>query len=86
MEAVNSAFISKLTWNLFYDNSLWVTQMQAKYSLSEGFLPLKPAPMILGSGNVYLIIVSNFGRGFGGRLGMDKTFVFGWITGVLRII
>ena len=37
MEAVNSAFLSKLTWKLFHDKSLWVEQMKVKYSLAEDF-------------------------------------------------
>ena len=27
MEVVNSTFLNKLTWKLFYDQSLWVEQM-----------------------------------------------------------
>jgi len=42
MEAVNSAFISKLTWKLFHGESLWVEQMQGKYSIDENFFSTKP--------------------------------------------
>jgi len=37
MQAVNSAFLSKLTWKLFHDQSLWAEQMKAKYSINEVF-------------------------------------------------
>jgi len=37
MEAVNSAFLSKLTWKLFHDQSLWIEQMKTKYSINELF-------------------------------------------------
>ena len=42
MEAVNSAFISKLTWNLFHGESLWVVQMRGKYSINENFFSTEP--------------------------------------------
>jgi len=35
MAAVNTAFLSKLTWKLFYGQSLRVEQMHAKYQLDE---------------------------------------------------
>jgi len=41
MEAVNSAFLSKLTWKLFHDKSLWVEQMKVKYSIAEDFFIIK---------------------------------------------
>ena len=34
---LNSMVLSKLTWKLFYDKSLRVEQMQAKYQLDESF-------------------------------------------------
>ena len=37
LEAVNSAFLSKLTWKLFHEQSLWVDQMRAKYPINEQF-------------------------------------------------
>jgi len=37
VEAVNSAFNSKLIWKLFHDQSFWVEQMKAKYSINERF-------------------------------------------------
>jgi len=37
VEAVNSAFLSKLTWKLFHGQSLWVEQMKAKYPINELF-------------------------------------------------
>jgi len=37
MEAVNSAFPSKLTRKLFYDESLWLEKMQGKYPIDEIF-------------------------------------------------
>jgi len=40
MEAMNSAFISKLTCKLFNNQGLWVEQMQAKYQLDEHFFTL----------------------------------------------
>jgi len=45
MEAVNSASVSKLTWKLFYNQGLWVEQMQAKYQLDEVFFVIKPKKM-----------------------------------------
>jgi len=37
MKVVNSAFLSKLTWKLFYGESLWLEQMQGKYPIDEIF-------------------------------------------------
>ena len=37
MKAINSAFLSKLTWKLLHDHSLWVEQMCAKYPINENF-------------------------------------------------
>jgi len=34
-EAVNSAFLSKLTWKLFNQQYLWTEQMLAKYPINE---------------------------------------------------
>ena len=45
MAAVNSVFLSKLTWKLFYCQSLWVEQMQAKYQLDENFFAIQPKNM-----------------------------------------
>ena len=45
MEAVNCAFLNKLTWKLFYDQSLWVEQMQAKYQLDEKKIFVEPKKM-----------------------------------------
>jgi len=45
MDAVNSAFLSKLTWKLFYHQGLWVDQMQVKYQLDEFFFAIKPKKM-----------------------------------------
>ena len=42
MEAVNSAFVSKLTWKLFHGQSLWVEQMQGKYSIDANFFSAQP--------------------------------------------
>jgi len=39
IEAVNSAFLSKLTQKLFDGQSLWVEQMQGKYPIDENFFP-----------------------------------------------
>ena len=41
MEAVYSAFLSKLTWKLFHEQNLWATQMHAKYSINEHFFTVK---------------------------------------------
>jgi len=41
MDAVNSAFLSKLTWKMFHGNSLWVDQMKAKYALNEDFFSIQ---------------------------------------------
>jgi len=35
MKVVNSVFLSKLTWKLFYDQSFWAEQMQTKYQVDE---------------------------------------------------
>jgi len=40
-KAVNSAFLSKLTWKLCHEPNLWVTQMHAKYSINEHFFKVK---------------------------------------------
>ena len=45
MTAVNSAFLSKLTWKLFYGQSLWVEQIQAKYQLDASFFAIQPKNM-----------------------------------------
>ena len=45
MDAVNSAFLSKLTWKLFYHQGLWVDQMQVKHQLDEFFFAIKPKKM-----------------------------------------
>ena len=37
MEAVNTAFISKLTWKIFHDHSLWEYQMAVKYPVNTAF-------------------------------------------------
>ena len=42
MEAITSAFLSKLTWKLFHDHSLWVEQMSTKYPINENFFIAKP--------------------------------------------
>ena len=42
MEVVNSAFLKKLTYKLFYGESLWVEQMQGKYPIDENFFSLEP--------------------------------------------
>jgi len=42
MEAVNSAFLSKLAWKLFHNQSLWVEQMQAKYQIDKNFFVVEP--------------------------------------------
>ena len=42
MEAVNSAFLSKLTWKLFHDQSLSVEHMNAKYLINENFFNVEP--------------------------------------------
>ena len=44
MEAVNSAFMSKLTWKIFHEKSLWVEQMKAKYPIHEDFFIIKSKP------------------------------------------
>jgi len=42
MEAVNSAFLIKLTWKLFHNQSLWVEQMRTKYQINENFFTVEP--------------------------------------------
>jgi len=42
MEAINSTFLSKLTWKLFHDHSLWAEQMCAKYPVNENFFGVDP--------------------------------------------
>ena len=41
IEPINSAFLSKLMWKLFYNQSLWVEQMQAKYQLDENLFAVE---------------------------------------------
>mgnify|MGYP007039596783 CR=1 FL=1 len=41
MEAINSAFLSKLTWKLIDDHGLWVEQMHTKYQIDANFFALK---------------------------------------------
>jgi len=41
MKAINNAFLSKLTWKLFHNQSLWVKQMPAKYQIDENFFAIK---------------------------------------------
>ena len=42
MEAVNSTFLSKLTWKLFNQQCLWTDQMLAKYPVNENFFTAIP--------------------------------------------
>ena len=42
MEAINSAFLSNLTWKLFHNHSLWVEQMSTKYLIDKKFFVAKP--------------------------------------------
>jgi len=82
MAAVNSAFLSKLTWKLFHDHSLWVDQMKAKYSINEFFSKLVVPRVILRHGNVFFVTVLISGKAFDGRWVMEQAFIFGLIIGV----
>jgi len=75
MAAVNSAFLSKLTWKLFHSQSLWVDQMKAKYSINEFFSKLTVQNVILGHGNVYFVIATNSGKELDGRWVMEQKFI-----------
>ena len=78
MEAVNSAFMSKLTWKLFHDKSLWVAQMQAKYSLSEDFFTLKARSSDSWVWKCLLNNRTQFRNGIQWKVGDGKTIRF-WI-------
>jgi len=61
MEAIKSAFLSKLMWKLFHDHSLWVDQMCAKYPVNENFFGVDPKQSeswawkcILNNGHLFL--------------------------------
>jgi len=86
MAAVNSAFLSKLTWKLFQGHSLWVDQMKAKYSINEFFSKLAVLKVILGHGNVFFVTVLNSGKAFDGRWVMKQKFILGLIIGVQMTI
>jgi len=84
--AVNSAFLSKLTWKLFYGQSLWVEQMHAKYQLDENFFAIKPKVVDSWSRGVFLKITTNLGKGYDGRLVMVAILIFGLTIGVPVIV
>ena len=78
MEAVNSAFISKLTWKLFHEQSLWVEQMKAKYSINEHFFDVACAKYDSWAWRCILRNRYQFRKGIRWKVG-DGTRIHFWL-------
>ena len=78
MEAVNSAFLSKLTWKLFHKLNLWATQMHAKYSINEHFFKVKACKTDPQAWKCILRNRHNFRKGIRWKVG-DETKINFWL-------
>jgi len=69
MEAVNSAFLSKLTWKLFHDQGLWVEQIRTKYQIDANFFALKAKKYDFWAWKCILNNWQQFRKGVGRKVG-----------------
>ena len=76
-EAVNSAFLSKLTWKLFHEPNMWVTQMHGKYSVNEHFVKVKACKTDSWAWKYILRNRHNFRKGLRCKVANGTKLIFG---------